>query len=60
MQPKVEASLHEIWIAPIKEGAYKAFDNAVELYSAKYSKAMACLIKDKEKLLAFYDFPAEH
>ena len=60
MQPKVKAALHEIWMASTKEEAYKAFDNTVELYSAKYPKAMECLAKDKEELLAFYDFPAEH
>lgn len=60
MQPKVKASLHEIWMASTREDAYKAFDNTVELYSAKYPKAMVCLAKDKEELLAFYDFPAEH
>lgn len=60
MQPKVKASLHEIWMASTREEAYKAFDNAVALYNAKYPKAMACLAKDKEELLAFYDFPAEH
>lgn len=60
MQPKVKASLHEIWMASTREDAYKAFDNAVALYSAKYPKAIACLAKDKEELLAFYDFPAEH
>jgi putative transposase len=59
MQPKVKASLHEIWMASTREEAYKAFANAVELYSAKYPRA-ACLAKDKEELLAFYDFPAEH
>ena len=60
MQPKVKASLHEIWMASTREDAYKAFDNAISLYSAKYPKAMECLAKDKEELLAFYDFPAEH
>jgi transposase-like protein len=60
MQPKVKASLHEIWMASTREEAYKAFDNTVALYSAKYPKAMECLAKDKEELLAFYDFPAEH
>lgn len=60
MQPKVKASLHEIWMASTREDAYKAFDNAIALYSAKYPKAMECLAKDKEELLAFYDFPAEH
>jgi len=60
MQPKVKASLHEIWMAAKREDAYKAFDNTIALYSAKYPKAMACLAKDKEEMLAFYDFPAEH
>jgi|688.fasta_scaffold203660_1 putative transposase len=60
MQPKIKASLHEIWMASTRADAYKAFDNTLELYSAKYPKAMECLAKDKEELLAFYDFPAEH
>lgn len=60
MQPKVKAALHEIWMAEKREDASKAFDNTVALYSAKYPKAMECLAKDKEELLAFYDFPAEH
>lgn len=60
MQPKVKASLHEIWMAEKREDAYKAFDNTIALYRAKYPKAMECLAKDKEELLAFYDFPAEH
>ena len=29
-------------------------------YGAKYEKAVACLTKDREALLAFFDFPAEH
>ena len=29
-------------------------------YGAKYEKAVSCLTKDREALLAFYDFPAEH
>lgn len=60
MQSKVKAALHEIWMAPTGEKAFKAFDNTLELYSAKYPKAMECLSKDREELLAFYDFPAEH
>lgn len=60
VQPKVKASLHEIWMAPTRQEAYKAFDNTLALFSAKYPKAMECLTKDKEELLAFYDFPAEH
>jgi len=60
VQPKVKAALHEIWMASTREDAYKAFDNTLELFSAKYPKAMECLNKDREELLAFYDFPAEH
>ncbi|MBX9703493.1 MAG: IS256 family transposase [Silvanigrellaceae bacterium] len=60
VQPKVKASLHEIWMASTRKDAYRAFDNTLELFSAKYPKAMECLSKDREELLAFYDFPAEH
>jgi len=60
LQPKVKAALHEIWMASTRKDAYKAFDNTLELFSAKYPKAMECLNKDREELLAFYDFPAEH
>jgi putative transposase len=57
---QVKAALHEIWMASTREDANKAFDNTIELFSAKYPKAMECLSKDREELLAFYDFPAEH
>lgn len=60
MQPKVKQSLHNIWMAGTKKEATKALDNALECYSAKYPKAMECLHKDREELLTFYDFPAEH
>jgi len=60
VQPKVKGALHEIWMASTRKDAYKAFDNTLELFSAKYPKAMECLSKDREELLAFYDFPAEH
>lgn len=60
VQPKVKAALHEIWMASTRKEAYKAFDNTVELFAPKYPKAMECLSKDREELLAFYDFPAEH
>jgi transposase-like protein len=60
MQPKVKASLQEIWMASTRDEAYKAFDKTIKLYSAKYPKAVECLLKDKIEMLAFYDFPAEH
>ncbi len=60
MQPKVKESLHNIMLAEDRETAYKAFDDTVKLYEAKYPNAMKCLLKDKDAMLAFYDFPAEH
>ena len=60
MQPKVKSALHDIYLAESREVAYQTFDNTLERFEAKYPKAMSCLKKDKEELLAFYDFPAEH
>ncbi|QBR82941.1 IS256 family transposase [Legionella israelensis] len=60
MQPKVKSALHDIYLSETREAAYKAFDNTVAKFEAKYPKAMECLKKDREELLAFYDFPAEH
>lgn len=60
VQPKAKAALHEIWMAETRDDATKAFDAFLETYRAKYSAAAACLDKDRDVLLAFYDFPAEH
>ena len=60
VQPEAKSRIHEIYLAPGKELALKALDEFVALFGAKYPKAVACLLKDKEKTLAFYDFPAEH
>ena len=47
-------------MAETKKDALATFDAFVETWSVKYDKAVECLIKDREPLLAFYDFPAEH
>ncbi len=47
-------------MAPSRQQARKAFDRFVAMYTAKYPKATECLQKDRDALLAFYDFPAEH
>jgi len=60
IQPKVKKALHEIWMAGTREEAHKAFDLFIDKYEAKYPKAVKCLQKDREELLTFYDFPAEH
>ncbi len=52
--------LHDIWTAPTKAEAEKAFDLFGATFEAKYPKAAACLAKDRDVLLTFYDFPAEH
>ena len=59
-QPKAKAALHEIWMAATRQEAENAFNHFVEVYRPKYPKAVACLEKDRETLLAFYAFPAEH
>ena len=60
VQPKVKADLHEIWMAETRETAHRAFDRTLKRFEAKYPRAMACLAKDRDELLAFYDYPAEH
>lgn len=59
-QKKAKSYIQEIWMAETKEEAEKAFDYFIEAYGAKYPKAAECLEKDREDLLTFYDFPAEH
>jgi putative transposase len=59
-QCKAKALLHEIWQAETRQAAELAFDQFVATYQAKYPKAVECLAKDRELLLIFYDFPAEH
>jgi transposase-like protein len=60
LQAEAKQKLHEIWMADTREHANQAFDLFVQTYEAKYSKAVECLSKDRDVLLAFYDFPAEH
>ena len=60
VQPKAKLDIQEIWKSPTKKEALKAMDYFVEKYGTKYEKACQCLIKDRDVLLTFYDFPAEH
>ena len=55
-----KADLQQIWMAPTREQAHRAFDRFVATHKAKYPKATERLKRDREALLAFYDFPAEH
>ena len=60
MQGKAKGMLHDIYLAETKKEAEKACQRFVDLYHVKYDKATTCLEKDREELLTFYDFPAEH
>ena len=59
-QPAAKAMLHEVWMSATREDATKAFDRFVATYGVKWPRATDCLEKDRQALLAFYDFPAEH
>ena len=60
MAPAVKSDLQDIHHAETRADAKAALTRFEEKYAAKYAKAVACLTRDKEALLAFYDFPAEH
>jgi transposase-like protein len=60
VQPNAHKDLREIWLAPDRASAEVAMTTFAEKYAPKYDKAVACLIKDRETLLTFFDFPADH
>ena len=60
VQPAAKADLREVWAAPDRATAETAIATFADKYGAKYEKAVACLVKDQDALLTFYDFPAEH
>jgi transposase-like protein len=59
-QSKAKRALQDIWMAATRKDADNAFDAFLAAYTLKFEKASACLEKDRQALLAFYDFPAEH
>ena len=59
-QRNAKRDLHEIWMAESRARAERAMDTFAAKYEVKYSAAVTCLEKDREALLAFHDFPAEH
>ena len=59
-QSKAKRRLHDIWLAETKEEAERAFDLFITMYEDKHPKATQCLEKDRDELMAFYDFPAKH
>ena len=60
LQPHAKSKLKDIYIAENKKSADKAFKELIDTYDSKYPKATKCMAKDKEKLLEFYNLPAEH
>ena len=60
LQAKAKVDLHQIWMADTRDDAGKAFDLFCVKYQVKYEKAVACLKKDRDALLTFFDLPAEH
>ena len=60
LHSKAKRALQDIWMAETKRDAITAFGAFAESYRIKYDKAVDCLTKDRDALLAFYDFPAEH
>ncbi len=59
MRGRAKSMLHDIYLAPSKKDANIAFDRFIEEFGLKYPKATECLAKDRDDLLAFYDYPAE-
>lgn len=57
---QAKSMLHDIYMAATKNDAINAMNNFVQQHEAKYPKAVACLVKDKDQLLTFYNYPAEH
>ena len=60
LQPHAKEALHQIWMAPGRAQAEEAMGHFTEVYEAKYPRAADCIAKDRQALLTFYDFPAEH
>lgn len=60
LQSQAKKDLQDIWMAPSRSEAEKAFDRFLAVFKAKYPKACEILEKDRQDLLAFLDFPAEH
>ncbi len=60
VQGAMKADIREISAAPTRAAAEAAIAIFVEKYGAKYPKAVECLTRDRDALLAFFDLPAEH
>jgi Transposase and inactivated derivatives len=60
VQSKAKEKIHDIYLSPTREQGLVAYNSFLSLYGKKFPEACECLSKDKDVLLTFYDFPAEH
>lgn len=60
LQPRAKEMLHEIMYAPDRQSAQEEIVSFAREYGARYPKAVETLTKDQDRLLTFFDFPAEH
>ena len=60
VQPNAKNDLHQIWMVATRDQAQCELGCFIRTYEDKYPQAVCCLVKDREELLTFYDFPAAH
>ncbi len=60
IQPRAKQALHAMMYAESKAACEREIDNFVDEYGAKYPKAVASLVENRDRLVSFFDFPAEH
>lgn len=60
LQGKAKTMIHDIYLAPTKIDANNSFDVFIEEFEAKYPRAVDCMRKHRDRLLEFYNYPAEH
>jgi transposase-like protein len=60
LQPRAKEQLHEIMYAPDRGSALEEIDVLQKEYGQRYAKAVETLTKDQDRMLTFFDFPAEH
>ena len=60
MQPNAHKDLRQIWLSPNRGAAEAALTTFAEKDASRYVKTVECLIKDRQPLLTFFVFPADH
>ena len=60
LQPRAKQALHEIMYAETRDVATREIARFTQTYGAKYPKAVASLTVDQDRLLAYFDYPADH